>query len=406
MSTIFQEQYLKNFNNFISQLKVIFASDDTQQILNTINNLSDEDKYNCGMKFIDSFNEENFDLFLKSKIKVFSHKSEQTKNISESLFGEMFCIKNILNNQPDDVKKVIWNNLHTMYLVAELQKPVELQNSQNLSSISKLLNKDAKKEDDIPEDDTIPSIGSVNKKIHDMLGVNINKDTSDMIDEIVGSFEKIMKNKNSSNMISSVMEISKLISVKYADKIAKGEIEIDKLMEAISKKIPGMDKMMEQVIGSMKGEKKKPKEKVVIDENFSTASVNVGEIAEDKKGFNIGGMLKMADQFGVLPGGKKTEGGIASMLGDGGLASLFGGNMPIGADGSKLPNIEKIMGMMKKLDTTTTPEQANDLKNEMDTFLQAELGVDINKLNENLDMFTNKVKDATLENKESESKNS
>ena len=61
MSTIFQEQYLKNFNNFISQLKVIFANDDTQKILNTISNLSDEDKYNSGIKFANSFNEENFD---------------------------------------------------------------------------------------------------------------------------------------------------------------------------------------------------------------------------------------------------------------------------------------------------------------------------------------------------------
>ena len=283
MSTVLKEQYLKNFNNFISQLKIIFPKEN----FDIIDNMSDEDKLSNGMKFTESFDNDNFALLTKSKIKVFSHKSQVTQTISESLFGTDFCLKNILNNQPDDVKNIIWQNLHTMYIVAELQKSVELQNQDRLSVLNKLLHKDdIEVEDELPEqskENTLPQGKGVNKKIHDMLGVNINKETSEMIDEIVGSFEKIMSKGSGSNPMSSIMEISKLISVKYADKISNGTIEIDKLMEAIGKKIPGMDKVMDQVMGMMKGsgEKKKPKEKIIIDENFSTDSIKVVEVKED-----------------------------------------------------------------------------------------------------------------------------
>lgn len=399
MSTVLKEQYLKNFNNFISQLKIIFPKEN----FDIIDNMTDDNKLSNGIKFTESFDNDNFILFSKSKIKVFSHKSAETQKISESLFGTEFCLKNILNNQPDDVKNIIWQNLHTMYIVAELQKPVESQNQERLSVLNKLLHKDdIEVEDELPEQpkDSAPAGKGVNKKIHDMLGVNINKETTEMIDEIVGSFEKIMAKGASSNPMSSIMEISKLISVKYADKISNGTIEIDKLMDAIGKKIPGMDKVMDQVMGMMKGsgEKKKPKEKIIIDENFSTASVKVGEVKEDKSGFKLGSVLKMADQFGVIPGGKKNE----SDLG-GGLASLLGG-VAGGTDMGQIPGMDKLMGMMQKMSSTETPEQAAALKEEMDNFMQKELGVDVSQLNQQLDEINNKIKDATDQSKDDNNK--
>lgn len=402
MSTVLKEQYFKNFNNFISQLKIIFP----KESFDIIDNMTDENKLSNGLKFTDSFDDMNFALFSKSKIKVFSHKSPVTQTISESLFGVEFCLKNILNNQPDDIKNIIWQNLHTMYIVAELQKSVELQNQDRLSVLNKLLNKDdIEVEDELPEqskDKSQPTGKGVNKKIHDMLGVNINKETTEMIDEIVGSFEKIMSKGASSNPMSSIMEISKLISVKYADKISNGTIEIDKLMEAIGKKIPGMDKVMDQVMGMMKGsgEKKKPKEKIIIDENFSTASVKVGEVKENKDqgGLKFGSMLKMADQFGVIPGGKKNESNM-----DSGLASLLGG-VAGGNEMGQLPGMDKLMGMMQKMGSTETPEQAAALKEEMDSFMQKELGVDMSQLNQQLDEVTNKIKDATDQSKDDTNK--
>mgnify|MGYP003343820972 CR=1 FL=1 len=49
-------------------------------------------------------------------------------------------------------------------------------------------------------------------------------------------------------------------------------------------------------------------EKVIIDENFSTANVELGKVEESSGGMKIGSMLKMADGLGVLPGKKgKTK---------------------------------------------------------------------------------------------------
>ena len=201
-----------------------------------------------------------------------------------------------------------------------------------------------------------------------------------------------MNRSSKGNPIGSIMEISKIISVKYADKINNGEIEIDKLMSAISKKIPGMEKLMEQLMTSMKSDKKTPaKEKIVIDENFSTSQVDVGEIVESKgSSMNIGNILKMADQFGVIPGGKQNDiGGLSSILGSlgnsgnndmSGLSSILGS---LGGNGNNI-NMEKIMGMMGKLSSTTTPEEAAELKKEMDDYMQNELGVNMSELNEQI----------------------
>ena len=420
MTTVFQEQYIKHFNIFLEQLKVIFSKDDTILILNNIRAYDDIDKLKSGEKFNNLFTDELFDQFIKNKIKVFSHKDPKTKDLSESLFGSDFCLKNLLNNQPDNVKAVIWTHLHTIYFMSELQKSSDNINTERISLLSKMLHINNPTEESNEEPSNKPTPKNVSKKLHDILGVDVNKDTTEMIDEIVASFEKIMNKTSKTNPISSIMEISKLISVKYADKINNGEIEIDKLMEAISKKVPGMDKMMDQMMNAMKTEKVKPKEKVVIDENFSTALVEVGKKDDDNSGMKFGSMLKMADQFGVIPGGKKSDSGMAGIMssmmsgmqsnGDNNLPDISsmmasmnnGGGLPDISEmmknmmpkGENGPNMEKIVGMMQKMQTATTPEQAAELKAEMDTFMQTELGVDMTELNQQIDSFTNHLKEA------------
>jgi hypothetical protein len=386
---IFQDEFIKKFNAFISQLKLIFSSDDTQQILTTFETMPPEVILENGIKFNSLFdNDDIFDQFIKSKIKVFSHKEQKTKDISESLFGINMPIKNLLNNQPDDVKKVIWTDLHTLFFFSETLKPIQNHNHKRISLLTNLLHANSTNNEEVK----YPSKDDVSKKLNDMLGVQVNKETSDMIDEIVGSFEKIMNRSSKGNPIGSIMEISKIISVKYADKINNGEIEIDKLMSAISKKIPGMDKLMEQMMSSMKSDKKAPpKEKVVIDENFSTSQVDVGEVVESNgSSMNIGNILKMADQFGVIPGGKQSG---ANSTGSGmpDFASIFGS---LGGAGGENINMEKIMGMMGRLNSTNTPEEAAELKKEMDEYMKNELGVNIDELNEQIKDMTNNITDA------------
>ena len=309
-----EDQYLECFNNFINQLKIIFIDDDIQKILNDINQYPNEKKIYNGLYFSSLFDDEHFDLLINSKIKLFSHKNPNTQEISESLFGDILCLKNILNNQPDDVKKIIWFNLHSIYLTIEKTKSDELQNKTRQEMINNIIKSDNKPKFNISSEET-------KNKLQELLDVDINNETTDMIDDIIKSFEGIINNQNGGNPLSGIMDISQKISVKYSDKINNGDIELDKLMESITKKVPGMDKMMSGMTngsgnmkdmmggmmgGLMGGNKKEPKEKVLIEENFSTSNVPVG-VVEEKPSNNIklGSILKVADQFGVIPGGKK-----------------------------------------------------------------------------------------------------
>lgn len=380
-NNFFQDKYLSNFNNFIVQLKVIFSGEETQKTLSKLESLSDNEKVVRGILFSEAISDEHFTDFAKSKIKVFSHKSPDTQKISESLFGQDFCLKNLLNNQPDEVKNIIWTNLHNVLLISELLKPEADRNTNRISTLSKIVFKNEPEAmgDDCEQTQTKFSNASSNakNKLKDMLGVEVNDETTGMIDDIVSSFEGILTGASGSgaNPFAGIMEVSQKISVKYADKINKGDIELDKLMKSISKKVPGMESMLGGMMGGASSEKAKPKEKIIIDENFSTADVAVGINKEqDKPSINIGNVLKMADQFGVIPGGKQSESAMPDLSALGGLAGM-----------GDIPNLGKVMEIMQKLEKTETKEEADALKQEMDIFLQKELNIDVDKLNKDLE---------------------
>ena len=102
MEKFFIEQYLHQFNIFINELKNLFIDhnindidDDivelnVEQELEILENLPDDDKINKGIEFNNLLSDELFDLFLKCKIKVFSHKMDTTLKLSESLFNNLF----------------------------------------------------------------------------------------------------------------------------------------------------------------------------------------------------------------------------------------------------------------------------------------------------------------------------
>ena len=337
-------------------------------------NLPDEVKLSHGQLFASSITGDNFDLFVKSKIKVFSHKDQVTRAISESLFGPQFCLKNLLNNQPDAIKLFIWTQLRILWVAGEMTKPEDQQNHVYLDTLRQI-NVELF---DVPKVDSnrsggneCPSVKTQSRQtLQEMLGVEVNNETTEMIDDIVGSFEKILTNSGSGgNPLAGIMDVSQKISTKYADKINKGEIELNKLMQSINKKVPGMEQMMSGMSGMFGGASEKPKEKIIMDENFSTADVKLGVNKEESKTtFDIGNILKMADQFGVLPGGKTTP-DPSSM---------------------QIPGLGKMMELMGKLDSTKTQEEVETLKQEMDSYLQSELGVDVNKLNAQLETHLHK----------------
>ncbi len=382
-NNFFYEKYISYYNAFIAQLKVIFSGDETQIKLDELASLSDNQKIARGIAFGETINDNNFNDFIKGKIKVFSHKTPDTQAISEGLFGADFPLKNLLNNQPEEVKKIIWSHLYKIYLTIEHFKPEIDRNTTRIYILTGLVyGKQAFTNSTDNSTGNSISNSIAKNKLKDMLGVDVNDETSGMIDDIVSSFESILTG-NSANPFAGIMDVSQKISTKYAEKINSGEIELDKLMKSISKKVPGM----ESVIGGMMGgstEKAKAKEKIIIDENFSTANIEVGlNKPEEKSSINLGNVLKMADQFGVIPGGKQSESGVPGLSE---LAGLVGGSGM-----TDIPNLGQIMELMGKLEKTETAEEAEALKQEMDSFLQKELGVDVNKLNQDLEKVQNQM---------------
>ncbi len=393
-NNFFYESYLTNYNEFVAQLKVIFSGEETQSILTELSNLSDNQKVAKGFAYAESISDEQFNDFTKGKIKVFSHKSPETQAISESLFGINFPLKNLLNNQPEPVKTIIWEHLHKIYLTLEHLKPEADRNKSRVKVLTEIVygkqqstwaDNNCEQTKDNQESKFNEASFGAKSKLKDMLGVEVNDDTTGMIDDIVSSFEGILTG-NSANPFAGIMEVSQKISVKYAEKINSGEIELDKLMKSISKKVPGMETMMSGMMGGSK-EAAKPKEKIIIDENFSTASVAVGiNKPEEKPGINIGSVLKMADQFGVIPGGKQATSSASGMPDLSALAGLAGGTgMP------DMANFGRVMEIMQKLEKTETAEEAEALKQEMDSFLQKELGVNVDKLNQDLEQVQNQM---------------
>ena len=113
MST-FPDNFKDEFDNFLTNLTNLFDNND---ILTLVNNETIENKVLRIYKLHNSLNTTtNFNNFCKSKIKVFSHKDNDTMIISESVFGKNLSLKKIFNNQPDNVKDLLWTNLHKLLL--------------------------------------------------------------------------------------------------------------------------------------------------------------------------------------------------------------------------------------------------------------------------------------------------
>lgn len=334
------EKFLEEYNVFLNQLANLFVDEEDKVLIKKFIDECESDKLARGKQLYDSLEEEYvFELFVKSKVRLFSSKDEKTLLVSNSLFGEDLPIKRLVNNQSENTKGIIWKYLHLFYF---LHESTNKNRNERKSKVSKALKEKTEKL-------------QYNVK-NDLLDVDVNNDTNNMIDDIVSSFEKTLSNTSSDNPFENIMQITQDITEKYNDKIESGEIELDKLMGSIQKNIPGMPD-----IGGL-SKKEEPKEKVIIDDNFSTDQVELGD--KDKKekssGMNLNNMLNMMNSMGGDSGAPQL-GGLFSMLG--------------------------------KLDSVESNEDAEKLKEEMDQYLEKELGVDVSKLNKQLDEAETKLKE-------------
>ena len=397
--------YLQNYNFLIDQLAYLFTDDDYKTYLSELNNESKDKKWQRGINFNKLITNEYFDLFIESKLKLFSHKDDSSKILSESLFGEKLSLKLIFNNRDDSIKFIVWYYLYIMMLMVELAQ--KSKNEDRIKKLGTLIDSNiAEYEKNKITVEKLNKSGMSDPKniIKDMLGVDVNNETNDMIGDIVKSFESTMANMKSgqapdiASLFPSILEISKNISTKYSDKITSGEIELEKIMGGITKNIPGMNgnmdnisKMMGGNISEMMGgmfKKEEKKELVVIDDNFSTSQVDLGKIKESSN-INIGKMLNVADSFGVIPS--------------------LGNDNSKDNDDNKMPKLTDLFGMMGNLDKANTKEGADDLKNKLTSMLGGfgldmnKLGLDMNKMSEDLEKTMNQMKEDSSKKEDKDS---
>ena len=57
--------------------------------------------------------------FSKSKVKAFSHKTEINTQLSHSLFDSILSLKNLLNNQDNNIKQKLWMRLFGLYILLD-----------------------------------------------------------------------------------------------------------------------------------------------------------------------------------------------------------------------------------------------------------------------------------------------
>jgi len=277
-------------------------------------------------------NNDLYTLFLNKKIKLFSSKTIETFNISKSLFNDDLLLKSIFNNQEIKIKNLLWCSLFNMYILYEkIQTNPNMERVENLNNIVLLMDKNLTK--------------NVKENI---LNVNVNKQTDNMLDDIVGSFQDLINDNK--NPFENIMKITNNITTKYSEKLENGDIELDKVISSIQTSLPNIGNMMN---------KEEEKEKVVIDENFSTADVPLGE-EKEKKNMNLSNVM----------------GAVNSV-----------------------PNMSGLLNMVNKMDKINTDEEVEDLKEEMNQYLEKDLGLNIDEFKEDLNKVEKQYEKLNLKNK-------
>lgn len=318
-----------------------------------------------------------FSLFTGLKIKSFSSKDDKSASLSMSLFGDTLLLKNAFNNQSETNKLLLWDSLLNLYLNLEL---LNNNREDRISALNTRLHNIKSKLSDHVKKQLLPE--------------DVNDTTSNMVNDIIGSFQNLMsENKNPFN---SIMDITTSISEKYYKNIENGDIEVDKILKNMPfagnsesdnpeemmgdmmKNMGGaMGDMMGGAMGDMMGGmfnkitgKEEEKDPTIIDDNFSTSDVNVGkdELKNKGKGL-IGNVMDMANGMGGdMPGlgDLPNLGDLGNMMGD--LTNLTNGNIE-----------------------DNDNEKLNDIKNKMDSFMENSLGIDMNDFNKNMENLVKKM---------------
>ncbi len=403
------KSYLVEFDNFLCQLAKLFDNNENTktefEIVTNIRNETDEEKLKRGKNLHSCLEDEDcFELFLNKKVNSFSSKNENTKNLSYSLLGEGLPLKKLVNKQTEKTKDIVWNYLHTFYLLNEtLMNDDDGGREPNQERIENTLEKSADSNEMLKK----ISVNDDSKKknvANKLLDIELNSSTTSMIDDIINSFEDKVNSSPDQNPMESIMDITNLIATKYTDKIESGEIQLEDLLDNMKSKLPGLDKIASNfgLDGEAMG-KKEEKKVTIIDENFSTDKVELGvEDGEKKGGMNLSNGLKMLNSMQSDPQfGKMFE--MLNPGGEGGSPEDLLNKMKENMPEDLMKNFDKEMGNMpdminKMMNMGNNDGETNEVVEELEELPddQVENSLSLDELKEKfgIDIENDETRDA------------
>lgn len=338
--------FSSKYAEFISHIKNVFPNN---VFLEKILNESIEEQLNRVKKLDESlYSITLFNYFLKNKIKLLSHKEKDTTKVSESMFGSEITLKKVFNNQDETVKLLFWTDLKKLVLSYYKHILPNNPNDKKLIERIQLLESNITTINTLANASTSNNLNNIDPKesLSKILNTeNLNETTNSMINDIFSTFEQSLNQPNS-NPFANIMQISQVISEKYKNNIENGEVNLDDLLSNMTG-LPGMENMgglISSLTKQMQPSSTEPVEKVIIDENFSTAIVPKGEQKEESSNVNVGELLKTMDSFGALGLGNPTD--------ENGMG--------------------KLMDIFSKLSNTSDPSKLNEI-------MESDLGIDMTK---------------------------
>lgn len=363
MTDYYQKQYDEKYSEFVDQILKLYPdqNSDVYKCVKQINSLDQQQKRDCGSQFSELINKSttNKNQLLSRKIKLFSSKVNENKKISYSLL-KFIPLKKLLNgNVTSQVKDIIWDYILLLYVFTELStKDKNKVDKTLIKQILHSVNDSSKKNSDTSNSEKdIKPVVKENKDANkqNILNLDCNKETNNMINDIVGMFQNNLENEdNDGNPFKNIVEVTKKITEQYQGKIENGDIDLDGLLKNIQGSMPNLPNL------NLDG-KSEDEIKHIIDENFSTADVNVGEAKKDEKGgFDMSQMMGMMKNLNdTLGSGGEGMEGLSKMM-----ESLGGMKMPENEE-EAAEHSEKMRNILQK-DFNMDLSELDTLKNELE----------------------------------------
>jgi len=376
-SDFYKTQFLEKYDEFLSQIKIMYPdkNNDVNIRVQSLQELDKEVKLSYGEKFINSINSSttNKNLLLKRKIKLFSSKDEKTRSISYSLLNKIPLKKFLNGNLSENNKVVIWDFIQLLYVFSELSNK-DKDKTNNKDFIKNLLDsveKNRSEETEIVE--TNPESNNANTNDDkNILGLDVNNETNNMINDIVGMFQNSLENNNNGNPFKNIVDVTKKITENYQNKIENGDIDLDGLLKNIQKTMPDIPDLSNL---NLEG-KSEDEIKHIIDENFSTDDVALGDKDGDKKsgGMNLGNMMNMMNKLTKSMGSEDGD--------------------------NNMDNLGKLVESMGGLNIPDNEEDAKEHSEKMRKILEEDFNMDLSELDKLKESLETKGEDGELNDKD------